>query len=260
MASELTEIAIPSIAFFIAFLLVFLLAEFFIVLFLNGFIYHHWTFIVDVVIRLKIRHGPMIRFIVFASILIFFGVLFFTTPVLPILKGASPEEKLYALEILLVILLVYRIATRHLLEVNFLKIIHRYLYFYFSTIVAVALVLTVHSQYDRYQKLINAKLAFPVTEKVKMVIENRHRKALLSEFRRQIHNGTCVRSNYVTNMTEGKIIHFIYVTTDPDLSLVPFRQQSLLGSQNMTMGRSCANGKETFLLTDYGQWYWVIEG
>lgn len=260
MASELTEIIIPSIAFFIAFLLVFLLAELFVVLLLNSFIYHQTSFVVNVVIRMQVRHGKLIRNITLAFMAAFLGILAITTPVFSVLQSAPPEEKMYAMEVLLVILLVYRIATRNLLELNFLKIIHRYLYIYLSAVVGVVLILVLHSQYDRYQQLINAKLVFPVTEQVKLVLENHKRKALLSEFRRQIHNGTCVRSNYVVNMTEGKVIHFVYVTSDPELSLVPYRQQSLLGAQNMTMGRSCVSGNDTFLLTDYGQWYWVIEG
>ena len=135
--SELTEIIIPSIAFFISFLLVFYLMELLIILFLNGFVLKHWAFVVDVVMRVKVRHGKVVQRSTLAFIVIFLVLLFKFTGVFQVLRDASTEEQFYAVQIVLVIFLVYRTGMRYLAELNFLKLIHRYLYFYFSVIIFV---------------------------------------------------------------------------------------------------------------------------
>ena len=107
MDSELFEIVIPSILFFVGFFLTFSLIELLIILLLNGWVFKHWGFVVDVVIRVKVRHGRLIQFATLASIVIFLGLLIKYTAVIKILMSASMEEKLYAAQILLLIFLVY---------------------------------------------------------------------------------------------------------------------------------------------------------
>ena len=256
--SELTEIIIPSIAFFVAFLLVFYLIELFVILFLNGFVYKYWSFVVDVVMRVKVRHGKATRNITLVSVIILLAVLFKYTAVIQVLRNAAMEEKLYAAQIILVIFLVYFGTTRYLADLTFLKQIHRYLYIYFSMIVFVLMVLTVNKQYENYQQMINAKIVYPLTEKTEVVMENYKRKRLLNEVRRMIHNGRCPRVDFTEHLVMGEIKHFIYVTTDPELSISNITT-SFDETINLTVGRSCTYENETFLLTDHGQWFWVID-
>ncbi|MBU1017912.1 hypothetical protein KKA33_02675 [Patescibacteria group bacterium] len=257
MSSELFEIIVPSIAFFFAFFLAFTLMEMMVVLLLNGFVFKHWGFVVDVVMRVKVRHGTLMRFATLLLMTVFIGVLLKYTAVLRILDSATLEEKLYAGQTFLVILLTYRLATGHLMELTFLKQIHRYLFIYLSVVVYVLMILLVNSQYDNYQRLINATVVHPIGENVKVVMENYQRKKILNEMRRLVHNDRCPRVDYMLDLTKGLTKHFIYVTTDPDLATL----QEVLSDapKNYTIGRACTYANETFLLTDYGQWFWVID-
>lgn len=257
MSLELTEIIIPSVAFFISFLLVFYLIELLVILFLNGFVLHHWSFVVDVVMKMKVRHGKTAQRITLAFVLIFLAVLFKYTAVIQILRDSSIEEKFYAAQIILVIFLVYRTGTRYLTELNFLKLIHRYLYFYFSIIVFVLMVLVVHQQYENYQRLINAKIVVPIAKNTQVVMENYRRKQILNEVRRMIYNDRCPHIDYTEHLVAGNLKHFFYVTTDPDLAYSNVTT-SIDDPLNMTAGLSCTFENETFLLTEYGQWFWVI--
>jgi|GEM_PF-1323376 len=258
MSSELTEIIIPSIAFFVGFLLAFYLIELFVILILNGFVYKHWSFVVDVVMRVKVRHGKAARNITLASIIILLVILFKYTAVIQALRDATMEEKLYAAQIILVIFLVYFGTTRYLTDLTFLKQIHRYLFIYFSMIVFVFMVLIVNQQYENYQRLINAKIVYPITKKTEVVMENYKRKKLLNEVRRMIHNGRCPRVDFTERLVQGEMMHFVYVTTDPALSISNITT-SFDEAISLTVGRSCTYENETFLLTDHGQWFWVID-
>ncbi len=257
MSSELFEIIIPSIAFFIAFFLTFTLIEMLIVVFLNGFVFKHWGFVVNVVMRVKVRHGKAIRLVMLSLMVIFIGVLLRYTAVLKVLLNASLEEKLYAGQILLVIILAYRLATRHLVELTFLKQIHRYLFVYFSVVVYVLMILLINNQYENYKRLINATIVHPIGENVKIVMENRKRKYLLNEFRRQIHNNRCPRTDLTEELKKGETKHFVYITDDPELAISNVTTSD--DPINYTIGRLCSYANETFLLTDNGLWFWVID-
>jgi len=257
MSSELFEIIIPSIAFFFGFFLAFTLIEMMVVLVLNGFVFKHWSFVVDVVMRVKVRHGALVRFFTMVLIAVFIGLFLKYTAVLKILENATLEEKLYAGQTFLVILLTYRLATSQLMELTFLRQIHRYLFIYLSVVVYVLMILLVHSQYDNYQRLINATIVHPISENVKVVMENYQRKKILNEMRRLVHNDRCPRIDYSLDLTRGLTKHFIYVTTDPDLAIS--EDVSSDAPKNYTIGRACTYADETFLLTDYGQWFWVID-
>ena len=256
--SELTEIIIPSIAFFVAFLLVFYLIELFIILLLNGFVFKHWSFVVDVVMRVKVRHGKTVQRFTLAFIVVILALLFKFTGVIKVLMDAPMEEKLYAAQIILVIFLVYLSTTRYLAELDFLKLIHKYLYIYFSMIVFVFMVLTVNSQYKNYQQLINAKIVVPITENTKIVMESYHRKKLLNEVRRMIHNNRCPRTDFTKSLVRGEMKHFVYMTTDPDLRISNVTS-SCDEPINLKIGRAGTYQNDTMLLTDHGQWFWVID-
>ncbi|MCK5601777.1 hypothetical protein KAR91_07915 [Candidatus Pacearchaeota archaeon] len=258
MNSELTEIIIPSIAFFVGFLLTFTLLELLIILMLNGFVLKHWSFVVDVVIKARVQHGKLIQRITLASVAVFLTLLFYYTNVLTIIRESSPEEQLYVAEILLVVLFTYIRSTRYVVELTFLKSIHKYLYIYLSSLIAVVMILVVHAQYENYQKLINATLIAPVEAQTKIVMENYKRKHLLNEFRRQIHNNTCEYVDYTFDLKEGNTKHFLYVTTDPELSTSNVTHSGD-DTTNYTTGHACTKDGETFLLTEYGLWFWVID-
>lgn len=257
MNSELFEIIIPSTAFFLGFFLAFSLIEMIIVLLLNGFVYKHWSFVADVVLRVKVRHGKLVRLITLVLMAVFILILIRYTSVIQVLMNASLEEKLYAGQILLVIFLTYLIATRRLAKLDFLKQIHRYLYAYLSIITYVFMILLINQQYQPYQEYINARIVVPIQENVETILENRKRKRLLTEFRRQIHNGTCPRVDLSNKMEKGDIEHVVYVTTHPDLSLIS-KPINTNNPKNYLVGRLCSSEGTDFLLTHYGQWFWII--
>lgn len=258
MDSEITDIIVPSIFFFIAFFMAFTLIEMVVILILNRYIYKNWAFIIDVVIRAKVHYGNTIERLMRAFVIVFLALMISFTLVLDILKHASFGVKVLAVEMLLIMILIYLRTTRKIPKLSFMKAIHKYLYIYLSAIFYVLTIVVVNDHYPAYQKYINDAIVNPVSANSSEYIESRKRKKLLTEFRHQIYADECPRTDLRTDQNNGKNKHFVYVTTHTDLKLIekpinPKDQKAFL------TGRLCSNSEETFLLTDYGQWYWVIE-
>lgn len=258
MDSEITDIIVPSIFFFIAFFMAFTLIEMVVILILNRYIYKNWTFFTDIVIRAKAHYSDTVTRIMRVFVVLFLALMITFTSVLDILKHASFGVKVLAVEMLLIMILIYLRTTRRIPTLNFEKSIHKYLYIYLSAIFYVLTIVAVNQYYPAYQKYINDAIVSPVFASGSDYLESYKRKKLLTEFRHQIYADECPRTDLRTDQNNGKNKHFVYVTTHTDLKLIekpinPKDQKAFL------TGRLCSNSEETFLLTDYGQWYWVIE-
>lgn len=258
MGSELSDIIIPSIAFFVAFFISFNLVEALMGLLLRYFIFSKATFFTDVLLRYKIYHGSWIKPVSLVFLLGFtIGFLKFTA-FIDILWYASWGVKIFALEMILAIYFIYLLSTHRLPRLHFMKKIYQYLFAYLSIIVYILMVVLINQYYDVYQHYINAKIVYPIQHKGSLILDNRERQKLLTEFRYQIYSNTCPAIDFTEIKTDSGIQNFVYVTTNADLKTI----QKPINRNNpkaYLSGRLCSDGNKSFLLTDYGQWYWVIK-
>lgn len=256
MSSDFREILIPSIAFFVAFFLSFSLIEAVIILALNRLMFRYWGFTVNVLIRSKALYGSQIRVATLITITLLTGGLLFFTSFLQILASATMEIKVFAVEIFLAMILIYLTTTRKLTQLFIEKQIHLYLYLYVSVILYVFMVIQANQSYAQYKNFINANVV-SVTGGVERILESDQKGRLLKTFRNQVAEGGCTEVDFVQGAETTGVRHFVYVITDPDLA----RAQKALPEDEVDpfVGRACTDGAETFLLTDYGKWYWVID-
>jgi len=258
MGSEITDIIIPSIAFFVSFFIIFALIEALMSLTLNYFIFCKYSFFTNVIMRHKVYHGRWINWGAFLLLLLIITVLLTFTPLFDLLWSAPWEIKIFALEMFLAMILIYLMASRRLPPLHFIKKVYRYLYLYLSVAVYALAIVLVSQYYDTYKNYINATITFPLKNGQAIVLENDERKKLLTEFRHQIYTHDCPRTDLTEMVTNSDVQNLMYITTHQDLKIAtkPINKNN---PKAYLTGRLCSNGQKTFLLTDYGQWYWVIE-
>lgn len=257
MNSELLDIIIPSIAFFALIFAVFTFLEAFLSYFLIVYVFGKWNLLSNLSFRNQIQQNPWIKEFSIYFLVIFLGAVVWFTSFFEILKLASSEEKFFSGVTLLLVILIY-LFNRDRLTTSFklLRQIHRYLFIYVSTIVYIITVLLTNQYYGDFKGFINANVVAPAVDNGRQVLESRKRKRLLTEFRQQIYQDDCSRVDYTADPGSDSL-HFVYVATHQDIRInsrpiVPTDQSAFLS------GRLCSNASERFLLTDYGQWYWVI--
>jgi len=258
MDYELIDIIIPSVAFFIAFYMAFNLLELIVILILNRLIFRYWGFFVDRVMYAKVNYGTEIERVALVVMVFFLFITIRFTAVIDVIIHASLGIQALALVMLVDIILIYFITTRKVPKSNFMKRVHSHLFVYISTVVYILVITLSNQYYARYQKFINAVVVSPIQASGASILENNKRKNLLAEFREQIDNNGCTRVNYV-GTSHKEIPHFIYITTHRDLKIKDKPINS--GDPKAYLsGRLCSNSEQKFLLTDYGQWYWAIDG
>lgn len=259
MSSDLFEIIIPSVAFLMAFFLAYTLLEMGITLFLNAFIFRHWGFAAQATDPRPTQDSGHIELGICLFISAFVITMVCYSRIFDILLSSSAEVRVFTLELFLAMLLVYSLTTHQLQQNNFVKKIHKYLFFYLSSIVFVLSTLFANQYYETYKNYIHANLIAPLAGEHPMTLESRERKRLLALFRHQIYNDLCPRTDYTTVYKSGRVTNFVYVVTHPDLSIAdkPILRSNL---KDYLSGRLCTSKDISFLLTDHGQWYWVVEG
>lgn len=258
MNSEIRDIIIPSIFYFIAFFVAFSLVETLIILFLNRLMFHWWGLTVEGLTQSKELHGKKIRWAVLFTIVIFSLALLAFTDFWSVLKAAKLPIKVLTLETLLGMILIYLSTTRRLPKLEIEKSIHKYLYLYLSIIVLVLTTIAADRNYERYQDFINANIK-AVAGGVERKIDAQEKSALIENFRKQLYQGGCEEKNYLDESGGPGVKNFVYVGTSDDLARAVTDFESDLDPAKFFRGRACTNGVETFLLTEHGRWYWVID-
>lgn len=259
MSSEIRNIIVPSISYFIAFFIAFSLLETFIILFLNRLMFHWWGFTVEGLTQSKELHGKKIRLgVLITTVLLIIALLIFTD-FWTILKTANLSVKVLTLETLLGMILIYLSTTNRLPKLEVEKSIHKYLYIYLSIIVLVLTTILAERNYERYQDFINANVNATV-EGVDKKIKSQEKSALIENFRKQLYQGGCEEKNYLEEQGGTGVKNFVYAGTSDDLARTATAFDDDPDPAKFFRGRVCTNGVETFLLTDHGRWYWVIDG
>lgn len=258
MGSSLKDIIIPSVAFFVAFYMVFTILELMIIMILNRLIFHYWGFFIDRVMAAKVYYGKQIETVTVTFLTLFLVAVIYFTSLADILFHAELGVQILAGLMVVAIILIYLLTSQGLPLLHVTKRIHAHLYIYMSVIAFVLIVTLANQHYASYLSFINDGFSKKNPEET-FLIEIQKRKALLDEFRIQALTNNCPRVNF---LSEDKSIippTLIYIATQLDLKLM----KKPLNPKNpnaFLSGRLCSNGDEQFLLTDYGQWYWVFEG
>ncbi len=257
MSSDLFEIILPSFAFFVGFFLAYALLEMVVALSLNIVIFRYWGFYVkkkDFPTLERNRRIELVICLLIASLIL---AMVRYSKIFDVLLSAVAEVRVFALEVFLTMLLVYLVTTRELLDDDLIKKAHKYLYFLMSSVIFVSVVLFSNVYYASYKDYIHYNVFLPMTQDRKLYLARSERERLLSEFRQMVYKQLCPEADFSSYYRSGKAVSFSYVVTQPDLkiALKPLSRGNL---KAYTSGHLCSNGNVSFLLTDYGQWYWVM--
>ncbi len=258
MNSELFDVIIPSIAFFVAFFLAYSLVEALIILLLNRLMFRTWGFTPEKLIQSRELYGQKIKWGTLISIVLLLAVLIRFTGLLQVLQAATPEVKVLAVETFLAMILIYLTTTRPLTRLDVERSIHKYLYVYLSLIVFTFTMLTADRSYGAYKNFINANVTATIRG-VNQTLESREKDALVDQFRQQIYQRQCPETDFSKTIQKSKVTQFVYVTTNDDLVRAKTSYDEDADVTKDLRGRLCTDGSQTFLLTDHGRWYWVIE-
>ncbi|MFH0820724.1 MAG: hypothetical protein V1908_03030 [Candidatus Peregrinibacteria bacterium] len=258
MNSELFDIIIPSLAFFIAFFLAYSMVEILIILLLNRMIFHTWDLTPEKWVQSKELYKAKIKIVTLLTIILLIGLLIYFTDFLTILFAATLEIQTLAAETLLAMILIYLTTTRKLTREGIERSIHKYLYIYMSVIVFTFTITLADSSYGHYKEFINANVTTTIRG-VEKTIESREKTALVENFRKQIYQGQCTEINFLNQPQKTTVTNFVYITTNDDLIRAETTYEEDPDVAKDLRGRLCTDGIQTFLLTDHGRWYWVIE-
>ena len=238
---------IPPAIFLFGFFIVFSLFEFLIVFLLNRLTEKYWEFVVDRLIRFQVKHRKMISIISILFVILWFvfiysfylrNIFLYSTTTINILAGV----------LLLIILLIYYLSVHRTLKIEFQKRVYRYFYIFLSLILYAFILGLASTSYLSYQQYVNVNFVYPAMEKVDDQVDQHKKEMLLEQFRASFEAGECIPVDYEEK--DPNLVHFIYVGSDSETSSDDFSLK----------GMKCSDTENTFLRTEEGEWYWVIEG
>ena len=214
---------------------------------------------IDVVIRSKVHHGKLIKWTVFLALTAFILGVIFYTPLINILISASKELQLFALILALVMALMYSINIRRSSHLNIEKKIYRVIFFVISIFLYIFILVLTNESYESYAKYVQSQLITPAVKTVELAKEDREESKLLKKFRQQYLNSDCQDADY-TEIEGNQVIvkSFILVASEPKLAFSS-EPINLEDPKANLKGKKCTDGKNTFLLTEQGNWYWITE-
>ncbi len=247
----------PQVLFFLIFFLVFSILELILIFILNRFELAKWKFMIDVVIRSQVEHGRVIHYVMTGSIVLIAGMLVYVTPIVSILGTGTKEVKIFASVLIITMILIYATTTRKFAKLTIEKLIHKYIYIIVSLIFFVVIMLIVNESYGVYRAYINKTFINPTIQKVQVNLEESKKQNLLTQFRIMARKGECIDKDYSKEQGDG-VLNFVYVQTDPEF-ITSDKNIDVNDPNSYLRGKQCTNGKDTFLLTPYGNWYWVAD-
>jgi hypothetical protein len=249
---------LPPLLFFVAFSVVFVFLEVLLVFVLNGLGRKYWEFVIDVVIRSQVHYGKAIRYaLVFVLAAILAAVILFT-PLIDILVRGSGEMRLFALLLALVMALFYFVTIRKTARMKLERDVYRIVFFLVSIALFILILSIAERSYGDYVRYVDANFINPTVETVGGVLENQERDRLLVQFREMNAKGLCVIRDY-TQSKEVGLKNFVWIMDEPSLAFGAARPDPAKDPKGYLRGKACSDGKDTFLLTEWGSWYWVIQ-
>ena len=257
MNSALIQITVPSLCFFVAFFLVYLILEMVVVLFLNGFFFHYWGLATETPNYPKLKKGFEVEVGISLFIAVSIIFLILKSRIVDLLLISPIGIRLFALEAFFMVL-IYLITTRQLVKNDLIKKIHKYLYFYLSTIVFVAVVIQVNQAFGLLQDYLQTNIIHPYVTSRSLLLENKLTDELLTAFRHKVSNHACPWVDLSTPDQLSKVQNMAYITTHADLDVAskPINRKN---PRDYLTGWLCADPRASFLLTEHGEWYWMMD-
>ncbi len=249
---------IPPLIFFIVFTVIFSLVELIFALILNGMERKHWEFMIDVVIRTKVHHSLAIRVILFAVIGGAVGALIWFTSLTDVFVSLPKELKLFAILLPLLMFLIYQINIRKSARLDIEKKIYGILFFVFSLIFYVVILLIAQRSYGTYVDYVNQKLVNPTVQKVERAMEEKEESKLLEKFRLKYQEGGCNPADYTKEEKEKLLKNLLLIAREPELAFGD-KTVDVNNPEESFRGMACSDGEYTYLLVENGNWYWVSE-
>ncbi len=247
---------VPQVIFFVSFFVAFTLIEVLIIFILNRLGMSNWAFVIDFIIKAEVHYGKVIKVISRLLILLLAFGLFYTTGTLEILENATPEIQVFAVVLLLNIFIVYATTTRKLTKLAIEKKIHKTIYVITSLILFVFMTSFADQSYNTYQSIINQNFTEIAVQKVQQSLDENEKQEILENFRGMARRGECTEVDYRGSARNG-VTHFILVETDIEFIQVDGNVDAT-DPESYAVGRECTDGENSFVLTKYGSWYWVI--
>lgn len=250
---------LPPLIFFFIFSIAFSLLELIVIFLLNRLGQKHWEFMIDVVIRSKVHHGKLIKCIILIFLGILAAIVVIYTPLIEILAMASKELKFFALLLALLMFLIYSINIRKTVRLDIVKKIYKTIFLVISLIFYISILVMANESYGSYVEYVNRQFIRPAVKGVETVIEEREETRLLNKFRQSYMDGKCRDADY-REMDEKKtgVKNFVLIASEPELAFGDSEIDPENPKANLK-GKECSDGENTFLLTEHGNWYWVIE-
>lgn len=245
----------PQFVFFFSFFVAFSLVELLLIFVLNRLSRKYWEFVIDHIIRVKVHYGRVFEVAAIFGIVALLILVYFRTPFFTVIQSTTPVLKVFAVLQLLIMVLIYFTTTRKFTHLALERKVHQYMYFVVSLILFVFIIILADDSYTAYRKFINTQFVTPAVENIQTQIDEQKKESLLKKFSGDLAAGKCSSFDYTQQKGPG-LTHFVFVAFDPALaepSAAPLGQ----GMPSLK-GKVCTDGVDSFLITEQGQWYWVI--
>jgi len=244
---------LPPLIFFLFFFISFAFIELIFIFSLNRLISKYWKFVIDIIIRAKVRYGKLIQIAAISLIILLLLIVYFLTPFFQVFTSATPVLRNLSIILFFVILLIYFTTTRRMSKMALEKRVNRYIYFILSIVFYVGIVIAANSSYGAYQDYINTKFVSPTIQKVRATLSEQEKTNLLSQFKQDLEDGKCTFFDY-SKQNNGGMIHFVFIARDDGATA----DEEIASEISALHGQVCSDTESTFLLTEDGVWYWVI--
>jgi len=257
MANIIYQYIIPNLLFFIFIFLIFSLTQASIVLFLEWLEYRNDEKLMFLALK-SYKYYKKIKFAfnLIAALLIFSVILI----IVPYIQSISirPEITIFAVFMLAVITLVYFILTNLKGEFIIKKRIDKIIYIVLSLILYVFIIVMINQKLPNYRIYVYDDVVKPIVSGISNQLNADQKKKLLIQLHEMVKNNQCPFKNYKNEKNTGVVHNLFYVATDTDLKTK--KSPMLPNNDDMkTRGKVCMNGKDIYILTDYGEWYLLID-
>lgn len=247
----------PAFTFFLFFGLAFSFIELILVFLLNHLAEAHWKWMIDVIIKAKVKYGKIIRLLAVLMAVILSAVIFWIYPFDDFY--AQPELRLLMIGLPLLMGLIFFFNIYRTTKLKIEKQIYGFLFLMFSLIIYGSVLAVAQEGYPLFSQKVNQEWIQPGSEQIQMSLQAREKKKLLAQFRKKYQAGECQQVNYENEEQKGRIIHFIFVSSEREFIQKTEHSAETIDPQKALRGTECNDGENRFLLTPEGNWYWVSE-
>lgn len=257
MASILADFIVPNLLFLVFVFLAFSILQSVIVFFLLWLEEQNHERLMVLMLKCYRYYRQLRLMFLAAAVILIGGAAWIIWSFIKSLTG-RPELTFFAVTMLVIITLIYFILSNLKGALSLRKRSDGILYFVLSLIVYFFILGLVNQKFPGYQHFMVTNVVDPTVSSIERNLQTTKENSLLTVFRDMAKRGQCLRDDYRRERAASDIHNFVYVATDPELAIKP-ETESAGDITDIIVGRKCSDGTDTFQLTDWGKWYWVID-